>query len=148
MKTLVLYECEICGFESVDPEQVRACEARGAPVPLVAVGDIVLAKGGFGWFDGDSAWVSNPAAKKRKVNGRCPVTGDGNCFGLCCCFRFYYVVTLIDRDPDIGGRHRLRYHLWTKAMTGKQGYECGVGFKGFSDIQPGDQLVCYVLEKS
>jgi translation initiation factor IF-2 len=30
----------------------------------------------------------------------------------------------------------------------KQGYECGVGFKGFNDIQPGDQLVCYVLEKS
>ncbi len=30
----------------------------------------------------------------------------------------------------------------------KQGYECGVGFKGFSDILPGDQLVCYVLEKS
>ena len=30
----------------------------------------------------------------------------------------------------------------------KQGYECGVGFKGFSDIQPGDQLICYILEKS
>ncbi|HUG33257.1 MAG TPA: translation initiation factor IF-2 [Anaerolineales bacterium] len=30
----------------------------------------------------------------------------------------------------------------------KQGFECGVGFKGFNDIQPGDQLVCYVLEKS
>jgi translation initiation factor IF-2 len=30
----------------------------------------------------------------------------------------------------------------------KQGYECGVGFKSFSDIQPGDQLVCYILEKS
>jgi len=30
----------------------------------------------------------------------------------------------------------------------KQGYECGVGFKSFSDIQVGDQLVCYVLEKS
>ncbi|MBV6503720.1 MAG: Translation initiation factor IF-2 [Fimbriimonadales bacterium] len=30
----------------------------------------------------------------------------------------------------------------------KQGYECGVGFKGFNDIQPGDQLICYVLEKS
>jgi translation initiation factor IF-2 len=28
----------------------------------------------------------------------------------------------------------------------KQGYECGVGFKGFSDIQAGDQLICYVLE--
>jgi translation initiation factor IF-2 len=30
----------------------------------------------------------------------------------------------------------------------KQGYECGVGFKNFSDIQAGDQLVCYVVEKS
>lgn len=30
----------------------------------------------------------------------------------------------------------------------KQGYECGVGFKSFSDIQPGDQLICYILEKS
>jgi len=30
----------------------------------------------------------------------------------------------------------------------KQGYECGVGFKSFNDIQPGDQLVCYILETS
>ena len=30
----------------------------------------------------------------------------------------------------------------------KQGYECGVGFKNFSDIQIGDQLICYVLEQS
>jgi len=30
----------------------------------------------------------------------------------------------------------------------KQGYECGVGFKSFNDIQAGDQLVCYVVEKS
>jgi translation initiation factor IF-2 len=30
----------------------------------------------------------------------------------------------------------------------RQGYECGVGFKNFSDIQVGDQLVCYVIEKS
>jgi len=30
----------------------------------------------------------------------------------------------------------------------RQGFECGVGFKNFSDIQPGDQLICYVLEKS
>ncbi len=28
----------------------------------------------------------------------------------------------------------------------RQGYECGVGFKNFSDIQTGDQLVCYVVE--
>jgi translation initiation factor IF-2 len=30
----------------------------------------------------------------------------------------------------------------------RQGYECGVGFKSFSDIQVGDQLVCYTVEKS
>ncbi|MBK6792554.1 MAG: translation initiation factor IF-2 [Anaerolineales bacterium] len=28
----------------------------------------------------------------------------------------------------------------------RQGYECGVGFKNFSDIQSGDTLVCYILE--
>ncbi len=30
----------------------------------------------------------------------------------------------------------------------RTGFECGVGFKNFSDIQVGDQLVCYVMEKS
>ena len=30
----------------------------------------------------------------------------------------------------------------------RQGYECGVGFKNFNDIQVGDQLVCYTVEKS
>jgi translation initiation factor IF-2 len=30
----------------------------------------------------------------------------------------------------------------------RQGYECGVGFKSFSNIQSGDQLICYVIEKS
>jgi len=30
----------------------------------------------------------------------------------------------------------------------RQGYECGVGFKNFNDIQVGDQLVCYIVEKS
>ena len=30
----------------------------------------------------------------------------------------------------------------------RQGFECGVGFKSFNDIEPGDQLVCYIIEKS
>jgi translation initiation factor IF-2 len=30
----------------------------------------------------------------------------------------------------------------------RTGFECGVGFKSFSDIQVGDYLICYVLEKS
>jgi translation initiation factor IF-2 len=28
----------------------------------------------------------------------------------------------------------------------RQGFECGVGFKSFNDIQVGDQLICYLLE--
>jgi len=30
----------------------------------------------------------------------------------------------------------------------RQGFECGVGFKSFNDIQVGDQLVCYTVDKS
>ena len=30
----------------------------------------------------------------------------------------------------------------------RQGFECGVGFKSFTDIQVGDQLICYVVEQS
>lgn len=30
----------------------------------------------------------------------------------------------------------------------RTGFECGVGFKNFQDIQIGDQLVCYTVEKS
>ena len=30
----------------------------------------------------------------------------------------------------------------------RTGYECGVGFKNFNDIQVGDQLVCYVMENA
>ena len=30
----------------------------------------------------------------------------------------------------------------------RTGFECGVGFKNFSNIQVGDQLVCYVIETS
>ena len=28
----------------------------------------------------------------------------------------------------------------------RQGFECGVGFKNFKDVQVGDQLICYILE--
>ena len=30
----------------------------------------------------------------------------------------------------------------------RAGFECGVGFRNFSNIEVGDQIVCYVLEKS
>ena len=30
----------------------------------------------------------------------------------------------------------------------RTGFECGVGLKNFHDIEVGDELVCYILEKS
>ena len=29
----------------------------------------------------------------------------------------------------------------------RQGFECGIGVKGFSDIQVGDSIVCYTMER-
>ncbi|MCB0100575.1 MAG: translation initiation factor IF-2 [Anaerolineales bacterium] len=52
------------------------------------------------------------------------------------------------RDTDIiyeGDLSSLR-HEKDDVKEIRQGYECGVGFKNFSDIQPGDSVVCYILE--
>jgi len=52
------------------------------------------------------------------------------------------------RDSDIvyeGDLSSLR-HEKEDVKEIRQGYECGVGFKNFSDIQPGDTVVCYILE--
>jgi translation initiation factor IF-2 len=54
------------------------------------------------------------------------------------------------RGPDVvyeGDMGSLR-HEKDDVKEVKQGYECGVGFKNFSDIQAGDQLVCYILESA
>jgi translation initiation factor IF-2 len=29
----------------------------------------------------------------------------------------------------------------------RQGFECGIGIRNFSDIQVGDSIVCYILER-
>jgi translation initiation factor IF-2 len=54
------------------------------------------------------------------------------------------------RDTDLvyeGDMGSLR-HEKDDVKEMRQGFECGVGFKSFKDIQVGDQLVCYVLEES
>jgi translation initiation factor IF-2 len=54
------------------------------------------------------------------------------------------------RDGDIlyeGDLASLR-HEKEDVKEMRTGFECGVGFKNFSDIQVGDQLVCFVMEKS
>ncbi len=54
------------------------------------------------------------------------------------------------RGPDVvfeGEMASLR-HEKEDVREIRTGYECGVGFKNFNDIQIGDQLVCYVMEQS
>ena len=128
MKTSTRYSCEICGsgFDTADAAQ--ACEAQGVDAPVVGVGDIVFLRAGYGWYDGDPAWVSNPGVKPWSRKNKCP-NGYSNCFSECCTYRFYYVVTAIDtadKHYESPG-HRTRYHVETLAMTGKQGHR-GPGY--------------------
>lgn len=131
----VAWECEVCTTRYATPELATACEAQAQTEPSVAVGDIVLCRGGFGWFSGDARWIQNPDVLQQKLarRGACP-RGNGNCFGPCCTYRFYYVVTAIDKEPARSpyypeaqvARHRWRYHLATKAML--HGYRTGYTF--------------------
>ena len=130
------YLCTACGTEYRNSGEAAACEARAANAkPKFKVGDIVTARAGFGWYDGDRNWIVNAKKVDPNKHGKpgpivrrkCP-NGHGNCFSPCCTFQFYYVVTLIDwddRDPHL---HRVRYHLVTNAMTGKHGYRAGYTF--------------------
>lgn len=109
---ITLYMCEGCGRQYNQREDALLCESN-KPEPTVAVGDIVLCRAGFGWYGGDKAWISNPE--------HTPCRNPGiNCFGTCCTYSFYYVVTAIDRH-----NHRVRYHLATLAMSETSGYRYG-----------------------
>lgn len=112
------FQCDWCGIEYETIKECRDCEARGFH-PTLKVGDIVLGNPGYGWYDGDRRWVVNPDVRnrpKKHADGR-------NCFGVCCNYVFYYVVTKIDGHED--NAHRPRYHLITNAMTGKEGHRGG-----------------------
>jgi len=113
---VVRWKCSLCGEEYEEPEDAAECFLQGFN-PSVQVGDIVVARAGFGWFDGDERWISNPKAREARN------PEHGNCFANCCTYQFYYVVTVIDQDAHDG--HRAQYHLFTRAMSGKQGYAGG-----------------------
>ena len=115
MKTITKYICEICNTEYVDKIEAEACEHQGLEKALVKIGDIVFVTAGYGWYDGDERWVMNLNVKKNPEHG--------NCFGKCCTMAFYYVVTAIDQYPN--DLHRIRYHVWTNAMTGENGHKSG-----------------------
>jgi translation initiation factor IF-2 len=38
-------------------------------------------------------------------------------------------------------------HLTEDVREVRNGFECGIGIKGFDDFEPGDRLECYILEK-
>lgn len=121
-KTITTYPCPICGVEYETKEEAEKCYAKGFK-PKFKVGDIVFATAGFGWYDGKKTWVSNPTVKFRGN------PEHGNCFGACCTYQFYYVVTLIDKSEySYDDSHRVRYHLYTMAMSGKQGHTEGWTF--------------------
>ncbi len=133
MPIVTRWACNECRAQYDNENEARACENRPLQPPIVAAGDIVTVKAGFGWFDGDRSWVLNAdAVDPKKIGGETPLrllypkrkcpNGDGNCFGDCCTFVFLYVVTHISLDP---GTHRVRYHLVTPAMSGRQGYRVG-----------------------
>ena len=121
--TTIRYLCETCGREYKKPEDAMKCEAV-KETPVVKVGDIVTLKNGFGWYDGDDRWVINPEREGKKTKHK----DNRNCFDSCCTMGFYYVVTAITPDPR--DKHRLQYHCFTNAMTGKNGYHEGYTYVG------------------
>lgn len=138
-KAITRYICRFCGEEYDNESAADKCEAQGVDEAIVQVGDIVTLGKGFGWYDGDERWVTNPEVRMN-MHGTglsshqvppkkpCPKRSS-NCFDSCCCFEFYYVVTRIDTSQDHSSDpgHRCRYHVETLAMSGKNGYR-GPGY--------------------
>ena len=108
MKEITKYQCEICKKIYDTQIEADACEAHGPPTTKLKVGDIVKTGTAYGWFDGQRNWV---------IGQKTPDPDNNRLIG------FYYVITAIDVDLQDG--HRVRYHLFTKAMTGKQGHDQG-----------------------
>lgn len=117
MKTL--YQCEVCKATYVSKCKALECEASTGK-PKFEVGDIVFARSGFRWYDGDKKWISNPGVLEKK-------NSDHG-------YEFYFVVTHIDGDPY--DRHRVRYHLATDAMTEESGYRTGYTFDNGDHYTP------------
>lgn len=122
MKIFYEYECDGCGERYDSEKKARKCERKPTRDLIVGVkvGSIVKRYPSFGWFDGDPRWVVN----LKEVMGRDDIVVRQPCKeSIDKCFAFYYVVTAIDVHE-----HRWRYHLETRAMSGKQGYRNGYTF--------------------
>lgn len=104
------YACSICGTIYKTEQEAVHCESKGREEPKFNVGEFITVDqedyGTFGWYDGDPNWVTS------KPRGLHP--HDGPQYSL------IYVITAITQYG-----HRLKYHLATKGMSGKQGYRSG-----------------------
>lgn len=125
VERLDIFRCPVCRKDYPTRKKAEECLAQGVDDPVVKVGDIVIMGYGYAWFDGDIRWVVNPNVRTAPGPLPSPVVRGcpkrrGNCFDSCCSMGFYYVVTEIDLHE-----HRTRYHVFTKAMTGKERPKCG-----------------------
>jgi len=109
MQVIEKFVCPICHTQYDIKAEAQACLDRSVEKTSLTLGDIVEVKYGYGWFDGDKKWVINPDVDMSKHG-----------FSKDCSMGFYYVITHI--EPD---KHRLRFHVFTKAMTGTQGHREG-----------------------
>jgi hypothetical protein len=150
MRAITKYLCEFCGTEHQEEADAIACEARGFPT-TVMVGDIVTCYKCYSWYNGDPVWISN----FEKIRDLWAVTGSrpvchndhGNCFGDCCNFLFYYVVTNIGSYYDVASsyglaeKHNPIYHVASLAMKCADEGDVQQSRSGNRSLQLGDPLL-------
>jgi hypothetical protein len=114
-ETRPIYICEGCNREYVRRKDAEDCEAQGMPTSEFKKGDIVMLKHTpYGWYDGDKDWIAQTVKA---------ASHDGFLYS------FFYVIGKVTKD-DVNGRpdpHNLRYHLFTKAMTNRNGWTSPTG---------------------
>jgi hypothetical protein len=64
-----IYQCEVCRTNYEVPAAAQACEAQGVPTNI-KVGDIIEKHDGYGWHNGDDAWVIHDRGKFHDVPTR------------------------------------------------------------------------------
>lgn len=123
---ITAYKCPTCGHLYETQEAVEYCYNSTGEQEF-SVGDVVVIERGYGWYDGDPAWV---------------LDREGYEFHGEKTYRMYYVVTAVDLDlhpnsyQEVGPckekvrGHRLRYHVASRAWNGKDGYYIGWNVTG------------------